>query len=152
MYDWRKSYYESLSKKEKNRIDHKEMIKKLGSHVEEIKKLDELSAQGKIVFRYDMSRRYTIIHVYDNETKDELDCYCFSHGLGWMHNAILEYHGRKCVICGISEEEFIEKYGKCLEMHHTTPISYNNPGDYREKSPLSMFVPLCFFCHDRGMQ
>jgi len=126
--------------------------KRINNRIEILKYLYELTTQKKIVFKYSMTRIAHIIWVLDSETKTELYSWYFSYGLGWMHTAVFEFWKNKCAQCKISEKSAYKKYGRGLELHHTTPISFYEQNSETSKSPLEMFEPRCHGCHDRGLQ
>ena len=59
-----------------------------------------------------------------------------------LKDNIRDKYDRKCVLCGMSEEEHIKKYGRKLSIHHT---------DYNKKCGCDgnecRLVPLCNHCH-----
>jgi len=78
------------------------------------------------------------------------DCSFITFTLDDIRDDIIEYHGRKCVICGISEQRHMEKYGRPLELHHVFPICFSD-SMYGIKL-TDAFVPVCSVCHRRGYQ
>lgn len=68
-------------------------------------------------------------HLYPDDFNDDLK------------NQVKKRFGHKCAICGMSEEESLDKMGKSLAIHH---IDFN-----KENNKLNNLVPLCFHCHGR---
>jgi hypothetical protein len=145
------------------------------SGVEFLKFLDERFDKGLIDTYIMQTRRETIIYIipllsgekqidkmkmdvkpFDYEgieriervKKERLDI-SFVVWLGQLYEALIDYHGRKCAKCGLTEEECLNKYDKRLELHHVHPIMY---GDIYSVKVTRAFVPLCPKCHFRGKQ
>lgn len=112
-----------------------------------LKTLNGLQKQEKVKVKIYPSPYWT-------ETVIEVTEERSSFNFGWsakLEAAIFEYHENKCIVCGLSDEESLEKYDRHLEMHHTTPLSFSD-SMVEYKFVTEMFVPLCRKHHPRGPQ
>ncbi|HSA32497.1 MAG TPA: HNH endonuclease [bacterium] len=60
--------------------------------------------------------------------------------------ACIEFHGSKCLACGIDMEQIYGSIGRgFIHVHHTTPLS--SVGELRNIDPRTDLIPLCPNCH-----
>ena len=75
-----------------------------------------------------------------------LEKYKDTERFGGIRIEALERDGYKCVKCGMTNEEHLEKWGRSITVHHK-----DNKGRYsKEKNnKLDNLVTLCLRCHGR---
>jgi len=60
--------------------------------------------------------------------------------------ACMEFHGTKCLACGIDMEQVYGLIGRgFIHVHHTTPLS--SMGEAKKVDPRTDLIPLCPNCH-----
>ena len=75
------------------------------------------------------------------------------YGVGWNESkkkTVRERDGHECQVCGMGQENHLEKYGCCLHVHHLIPARQFN--DDAARNAMSNLVSLCYRCHRRAEQ
>lgn len=69
------------------------------------------------------------------------------YGPNWtkQRNRCLDRDGRQCRVCGVDGSELDRE----LAVHHITPRTRFDDGDWRAMNDLSNLVTLCHSCHGR---
>jgi hypothetical protein len=71
----------------------------------------------------------------------------YKHGWGTKREEALRRDDYRCCLCGVTEEEHNEKFGRSLDVHHITPVrKFDNQSDAHE---LDNLITLCRKCHQR---
>lgn len=77
------------------------------------------------------------------------------HGPNWQtqKRRAKQRDGWECVVCGISNDSHLNKFGRGLAVHHIIPYrDFERPDgsvDYESANDLDNLTTVCFSCHGR---
>jgi len=74
----------------------------------------------------------------------------FDYGTGWnpkKRRDVRERDGRKCVRCGMSEEDHLDEHGSVLHVHHVINAREFDEDEANERNAMDNLVSLCHGCH-----
>lgn len=78
----------------------------------------------------------------------------YYYGPNWteQREKRLEKDDYQCVVCGVNEDEYLEKTGRTLDVHHITPrrkFIEDGELDYESANRLNNLITMCRSCHMR---
>jgi predicted HNH restriction endonuclease len=104
--------------------------------------------EGQIRYRKyrETYKLYGQTHTFRKQTPEENKSYSSNRRFGGLKNIVLERDNNKCVVCGMTNEEHIKKWGRDITVDHI-----DGSGRYSNKhnNLLENLRTLCLSCHGR---